>query len=91
MNGELIQEPVKGAQVIGEDLASIGKKTKKKPIQISWENIKITAIPPKGRCKPKNALTEPKEIIKGVSGTVLPGQFLAIIGASGKHFSFTQI
>lgn len=40
-------------------------------------------MPPKGRCKPKNALTEPKEIIRGVSGTVLPGQFLAIIGASG--------
>lgn len=40
-------------------------------------------MPPKGRCKPKNALTEPKEIIRGVSGTVMPGQFLAIIGASG--------
>jgi len=40
-------------------------------------------MPPKGRCKPKNALTEPKEIIRGVSGTVKPGQFLAIIGASG--------
>ena len=40
-------------------------------------------MPPKGRCVPKNALKEPKDIIRGVSGTVLPGQFLAIIGASG--------
>lgn len=60
------------------------KNQTKNPIQISWENITITAQPPQGRCKPKNAITEPKEIIRGVSGTVLPGQFLAIIGASGK-------
>jgi len=40
-------------------------------------------LPPKGKCKPKNALTQPKDIIRGVSGTVMPGQFLAIIGASG--------
>ena len=52
-------------------------------MQITWKNIEIKAIPPKGRCKPKNALKEPKEIIRGVSGTVMPGQFLAIIGASG--------
>ena len=52
-------------------------------MQITWENIRITAEPPKGKCKGKNALKEPKEIIKGVSGTVMPGQFLAIIGASG--------
>jgi ABC-type multidrug transport system ATPase subunit len=30
-------------------------------------------------------LKEKKTIIDGVSGTVMPGQFLAIIGASGKH------
>lgn len=60
------------------------KNRTKNPIQLSWENIHITAHPPTGRCKPKNALKEPKEIIRGVSGTVLPGQFLAIIGASGK-------
>ena len=55
----------------------------KNPIQITWENVVITAEPPKGRFKPKNAITEPRQIIKGVSGTVKPGQFLAIIGASG--------
>jgi len=40
-------------------------------------------MPPTGKCKPRGALTEPKTIIEGVSGTVMPGQFLAIIGASG--------
>ena len=72
---------------MGDDLTVIGRRNKKKPIQVSWENITITAQPPKGKCKPKNALTEPKEIIKGVSGTVMPGQFLAILGASGKYLT----
>ena len=45
----------------------------KNPMQITWKDIRITAEPPKGKCKGKNALKEPKEIIKGVSGTVMPG------------------
>ena len=48
-------------------------------------------MPPKGRCKPKNALKEPKEIIRNVSGTVMPGQFLAIIGASGKYIFWSWL
>jgi len=56
---------------------------KKQPIQLSWKEIIITAVPPTGKCKPRGALTEPKLIIDNVSGTVQPGQFLAIIGASG--------
>lgn len=44
-------------------------------------------MPPKGgcggRCKPRGALTDSKLIIDRVSGTIMPGQFLAIIGASG--------
>jgi len=44
----------------------------------------ITAHPPKGKCCKGNAiLKEKKVIIDNVSGTVRPGQFLAIIGASG--------
>lgn len=69
---------------IGEHITEIYKKQEKRKIQLSFENIVITAQPPTGRCKPKDALKEPKEIIKGVSGTIMPGQFLAIIGASGK-------
>jgi len=50
-------------------------KSKKKPVQITWENITITAHPPKGgMCAKKNAQpAPPKEIIRGVSGTVMPG------------------
>ena len=55
----------------------------KRPMQITWKDIVITAKPPTGKCKPKNALKVDKEIIRGVSGTVMPGQFVAIIGASG--------
>jgi hypothetical protein len=64
-----------------------GTSTKKK-IQLSFENISITAMPlTKGCCgKKKNANEEPKLIINGVSGTIVPGQFLAILGASGKLY-----
>jgi len=44
----------------------------------------IKALPPTGRCKPEGALKQEKIIIDNVDGTVMPGQFLAIIGASGK-------
>ena len=67
---------------VGQSLQTVSNRTKN-PVQITWKNIVIRAMPPTGRCKPKNALKEPKEIIRGVSGTVMPGQFLAIIGASG--------
>jgi len=41
-------------------------------------------MPVNARCKPKSTFSEPKIIIDSVSGTVKPGQFLAIIGASGR-------
>ena len=78
---------VDGSPTMGESLEQIGKKSKNnKLIQLTWDNIKITALPPAGKCgkRAKNALKEPKVIIDGVSGTVKPGQFVAIIGASGK-------
>ena len=74
-----------GSKIAEEKTRSKNRTTN--PIQISWEDITITARPPQGRCKPKNALKEDKEIIRSVSGTVMPGQFLAIIGASGKYTS----
>lgn len=62
-------------------------KLQKRKIQLTWEDIHITAMPATGRCKGQGMLKEPKKIIDGVSGTVQPGQFLAIIGASGKNKS----
>lgn len=65
-----------------EQLLPKGEKAKGNPIQLTWKEIHITAIPPKkGCCRKEQA--DPKVIIDDVSGTVLPGQFLAIIGASG--------
>lgn len=53
-------------------------------MQLSWVDIVITADPPTGRCSNKSGqITDRKIIIDNVSGTVMPGQFLAIIGASG--------
>jgi ABC-type protease/lipase transport system fused ATPase/permease subunit len=57
---------------------------KAQPIQLTWVNITITAMPAVGRCKPQGALVEKRVIIENVSGNVIPGEFLAIIGASGK-------
>ena len=65
-----------GQQKIEPDLHDQGDSLRqkvKRPIQLTWENITIQAMPPKGKCKPKNALKEPKDIIRGVSGTVKPG------------------
>ena len=67
----------------GEKIDKLRNKVKK-PIQITWKNIVITAQPPKPKCKKNAELPPVKEIIRDVSGTVMPGQFLAIIGASGK-------
>jgi len=66
---------------MGEGLETI--QTIKELVQLSWHDISIVANPPTGRCKPRGGIKEPKTIIDGVSGTVMPGQFLAIIGASG--------
>ena len=82
MQGNKLIEPEGQAPAMGENIDTLRQKVKN-PVQITWKNIVIRAMPPKGKCKPKNALTEPKEIIRSVSGTVMPGQFLAIIGASG--------
>jgi hypothetical protein len=56
---------------MGENIESM--HTTKNPIQLTWQNITITAMPPTGRCKPRGALKEPKKIIDDVSGTVQPG------------------
>jgi ABC-type multidrug transport system fused ATPase/permease subunit len=69
----------------------IPQSTKKK-IQLTFENIQISAIPKKKRCGNKGqAPSQPKVILNDVSGTILPGQFLAIIGASGKIHNILTI
>jgi ABC-type multidrug transport system ATPase subunit len=69
---------------MGLDLNQLNSNRTRNPIHLTWENIVVTAtIPAQKRCcKVLKPETE-KQIIKGVSGTVPPGQFLAIIGASG--------
>ena len=54
----------------------------KNPIQLSWEDITIRAKINEGKICGEKVITN-KLIIDNVSGTVQPGQFLAIIGASG--------
>ena len=59
-------------------------------IQLTWQDVRIGAWPmhKKGlfSCCSKEKLkdTDITPIIKGTSGTVLPGTLLSIIGASGK-------
>lgn len=77
---------------MGAPLEYVGTGREKQLIQMSWIDITIKAVPPTGRCKPKGAITKTKVIIDCVSGTVCPGQFLAIIGASGRYlFSYKRI
>lgn len=66
------------------EFKSRAKPAKGTPIQLTWKNVFISATPVQKKCcKGKGAPAVPREIIRGVSGTVLPGQFVSIIGASG--------
>jgi ABC-type multidrug transport system fused ATPase/permease subunit len=59
----------------------------KKKIQLTFEDVLIQTVPQQRKCCNRNAVQEkPKIILNKVSGTIQPGQFLAIIGASGTHF-----
>ena len=58
------------------------ERMNKTKIQLSWSNVQISTNPQAGCCGKKGDL-EPKTILDNVSGSVLPGQFLSIIGASG--------
>jgi len=55
-------------------------------IQITFEEIRITTEGVKSGCcgrKVASKENQVKTVIDGISGTVLPGQFVAILGASG--------
>lgn len=69
---------------LGAALEDAPVKRDKQPLQLTWTDITIKAMPATGRCKPQGALKQERTILDKVSGTVMPGQFLAIIGASGK-------
>jgi ABC-type multidrug transport system ATPase subunit len=58
-------------------------ETSKKKIQLTFENVVITTIPKAKKCGNKGPPPEPKVILDDLSGSILPGQFLSIIGASG--------
>jgi len=78
-------EPFKGNQSEGDE-AMVRRSTRKEGynmIQLNWDNIVIQTTPPTGCCGKKNPDAKPKVILDDVSGCVLPGQFLSIIGASG--------
>ena len=72
-NGKLIGVDQQKIEPEFGDNPDMLRQKVKRPIQLTWRNITIDAMPPKGKCKPKNALKEPKPIIRGVSGTVMPG------------------
>ena len=69
---------------MGDDIKLV-QKSSKQALQLYWIDITITADPPTGRCQNKSGqIKEQKIIIDNAHGCVMPGQFLAIIGASGK-------
>ena len=77
-----------GAKIIGEGLDEI-RKSAKQSLQLTWIDIHIHTEPVKPKCACREVKqAPPKTIIDHVSGTVQPGQFLAIIGASGKRRYF---
>lgn len=83
-DSQLLGKVAPQAPTMGQPIDDLAKKQVKQQVQLSFADIRITALPPTGRCIPKNAIKEPKEIIRGLSGSVMPGEFVAIIGASGK-------
>jgi hypothetical protein len=63
------------------------KESTKKKVQLTFENIVIRTVPKQKKCgRAIKDAPQPKVILNDVSGTILPGQFLSIIGASGIDF-----
>ena len=68
----LEEEDIKAFEAIDED----------KKVCLQWQDIEITALPQPGKCG-KKPIGEKKLILDNISGSVLPGEFVSIIGASG--------
>lgn len=73
-----------GQAGVGDEQALLqGQSNQSKTkIQLAWKDVHIQALPKTGCCG-KKGTGEPKVILNNVSGSVLPGQFVSIIGASG--------
>ena len=64
------------------------KETVKKRIQLTFENVVISTVQQRRTFFNRNEIIpESRGIINSVSGTILPGQFVAILGSSGNIFT----
>lgn len=71
--------------------ASSAKKRKsfkpsiKKRVQLTFSNLTVKTIPQRKKflCCQYGQYTKSKTILESVSGTIVPGQFVAILGSSG--------
>ena len=61
------------------------KYSAKKLTQLTFIDVFIRTIPKRRLLNRFQQNNESKVIIDGVSGTILPGQFVALLGASGKN------
>ena len=64
------------------------KPSTKKKIQLTFENLTVKTIPHKKKflCFEYGQASQSKKILDQVSGTFVPGQFTAILGASGNIY-----
>lgn len=60
------------------------------PIELTWRNLNIDAFVKKqvkDETGKKKTITERRQILKNLSGTLKPGQFTAILGPSGNSIN----
>ncbi len=61
----------------------------KQKIQLTFKNVQIRTTPRRRRFYDRsNEMPETKIILDNVNGTILPGQFVSIMGASGKGYIY---
>ena len=82
-----------GSESVKSNSSSLAPKIKKnfkastkKKIQLTFDNLTVKTIPQRKMfltCE-YGTPTKSKTILDNVSGTICPGQFVAILGSSGK-------
>lgn len=75
-NSQLVPQQFSKVAFPSTEMNSLGQRSIR--VQLRWDNINVI---PKDQAK--NSSVVPKKILDNVCGTVMPKQFLAIIGASG--------